>query len=247
MNSVVKIIKRRFRVSPRARLVREVLKSFQNSIDLGNLDSKVLNQLVINKGIDYIIDVGANIGQFGTEIFRNGFAGELVSYEPDPSLFRTLVETTGKHKNWRAFNFGVGSTLSELDLYVSKNDGLSSSFLRMNRIHETLFPNTDAASTIKVPIVTLDNHLIIKESKKTFLKIDTQGFESEVLEGARELLKKIQLIQIEVSVINLYDGQANLLNLLQTLQESGLSIVDVLGINRVNGKLVQFDLIGERP
>ena len=61
------------------------------------------------------------------------------------------------------------------------------------------------------------------------------------------MLKKIQLIQIEVSVINLYDGQANFLDLLQTLQESGLSIVDVLGINRVNGKLVQFDLIAERP
>lgn len=84
---------------------------------------------------------------------------------------------------------------------------------------------------------------IIREAKRIYLKIDTQGFEKPVLLGARGIMDKIVGIQLEMSVVPLYDGQALFQELLTWLDDAGFEMWGVVPgfMNRTTGRMLQFD------
>lgn len=236
-------IKSRLRTSSLARSARELLAGMG---EISNRPFKSIARNLENFQITGVIDVGANVGQFGLDVRRHGFEGLIVSYEPVQETFGLLSQTIKQHQPWKAFQLGLGATESERTINISGNAGLSSSILEMGSLHLENFPNSATVAKQKISISTIDNQLEVLglRPQEIMLKLDVQGFEAEVLEGASQSLSKIPLCYLEVSITPLYEGEISFLPILIKLSKFGHEVIDVFrGIRTKDGQLLQLDIL----
>lgn len=144
---------------------------------------------------DVAVDVGANLG-FVTGILSTltGEKGQVHSFEPSPIVFAKLLEVIKANRlsTVSAYNMGCGTEEQTMTLYCPPSSG-----------HASLRPNADIErSTLEkkvVRIVKLDDFLGSKLERLNFLKIDTEGYEDEVLLGATDLLRRFHpVVYIEL-------------------------------------------------
>lgn len=237
------VIRKNLRRSPLARSIRELLVALRSFSD-SPFKSIVKNIEEID--ISQVLDVGANVGQFGVDMRRHGYKDQIISFEPVKESFKILSNIAKKHEPWSAINLGLGDTESEKYINISGNAGLSSSLLTMGKVHIKNFPESATISTQKVSISTLDNQLeaLDLDPEKILLKLDVQGYEAEVLKGAVKSMSRIPLCFLEVSIVPLYEGEITLLPILKLLSESGHEVIDVFrGLKTKNGQLLQLDIL----
>ena len=173
-------------------------------------------------GIDVVIDVGANDGDFGREIRDEGYLGRIVSFEPNPAAFARLALAIADDPLWEAYQLGVGDEEGELRLSVASNDVMSS-FKGATDLGAGLLVE-DRAEQVRV--VRLDSFLLTRPDlvSRTYLKIDTQGFEMEVLRGAGECLLKFVAVQAELGLVKTYEDEEDWLNVLLWMRERGFEL-----------------------
>jgi len=174
-------------------------------------------------GIDFVLDVGANQGQFASEIRRCGYAGNIVSFEPLSDAHEKLMHASSTDDNWEVFpRCAVGDRNGEVEINIAGNS-LSSSILPMLESHRVAAPDSIYLGRETAPINSLDSVVMpyLKKSKAPFLKIDTQGFEWQVLDGARNSLSRLRGILIELSLVPLYEGQHMWLEIVARLEAEG--------------------------
>jgi len=195
-------------------------------------------------GINKIIDVGANVGQYALLVKELGFSGQIISFEPLSSAFSTLKEVSDKHNNWQAHNYALGNENTETVINISENS-FSSSILNMLPQHLKSAPASTFIDTEKIQIRTLDSifDTLHTASDKILLKIDTQGFEKKVLEGAGNSLHKITGIQLEMSIVPLYKSELILEEMITYLKNSGFTLYSLENgfYDQKNGQLLQVD------
>lgn len=196
--------------------------------------------------IHNVLDIGANVGQFGIDIRRYGFSGRIYSYEPVKSSFKSLLRTTCKDENWSAFPLALGIESGWSKVNVSGNDGLSSSILSMGKLHKEAFPNSDYIYSEDIELSTLDAEVLKLDinPKETLIKIDVQGFEKNVLLGGQRFFPQFPASYLEASISPLYDGEATFIELINLLDSSGHDIKEIFRASKDrNGRLLQVDLI----
>lgn len=236
-------IKSRLRSRPLARSGREFLARIGSNVD-SPFTSIVRN--LHESTVSSVIDVGANVGQFGLDIRRHGFKGQIFSYEPVEETFEVLVHTTTRHQPWQAINLGLGASEYETTINISGNAGLSSSILKIGTLHLENFPESASVAKQNISISTIDKQLEILEllPEDIMLKLDVQGFEAEVLKGASRSLSKIPICFLEVSISPLYEGEVSFLPILIELSKFGHEVIDVFrGIKAKDGRLLQLDIL----
>jgi FkbM family methyltransferase len=170
--------------------------------------------------INLVLDVGANVGQYGLRLRSAGYSGRIISFEPLRSAFTLLTKHCQKDGRWEAHNIAVGSQSQQETINVSANS-YSSSLLTMLNAHLQAAPSSKIIRQESVAMATLDAMVHLNESDRIMLKIDTQGYEHCVLQGATSTLTKVRLIQCEVSLVPLYQNQLLFWELLGLLQQSG--------------------------
>jgi len=165
-------------------------------------------KLLTDHSVDVVLDIGANIGQYGDSLRSIGYAGTIISFEPASAAFMELKKKTERDRQWRCERLGVGATAGKSVLHVSANSQ-SSSFLDMLPLHSEAAPTSGYLAAEEIEVTTVD--AIIENScganDRVFLKVDTQGFERLVLEGARRSLPRIEGIELEMSIVPLYRGE----------------------------------------
>jgi FkbM family methyltransferase len=160
-----------------------------------------------NIEIRSIIDIGANEGQFITEILDIFPNSQIYSFEPLNDCYEKIVLNFKNNKKIHSFNFALGGQEGET-IFQRSSASPSSSVLRMSNLHKKLYPFTANLVEEKVKIKRLDDVLKdVKLEHYILLKIDVQGAEAEVIKGASEILKKVHIVIIEVSYATLYENQ----------------------------------------
>lgn len=181
-----------------------------------------LGRILNHFGVDLIFDVGAHEGQYAKALRMLGYCGRIVSFEPQAVVYARLLEASRNDPMWEVAPRGaVGDQDQDLVLHISAHS-LSSSILEMLPLHEQAAPGSEIIATERVQVRTLDQlaPLYIRDAQNIFLKIDTQGYEHHVLNGANRILNKIKLIQAELSLVPLYADQL----LFDEMRESLLSL-----------------------
>lgn len=227
-------------------LARSARELFTSVIAKGDSPFKSLIRNLEKLSVTTVIDVGANIGQFGLDIRRHGFEGQIVSYEPIEEIFNALSHTVKQYQPWKALQLGLGAAESQRTINVSGNAGLSSSILDMGSLHLENFPDSATVARQNISISTIDKQLEVLGLRphEIMLKLDVQGFEAEVLKGASQSLTTIPLCFLEVSVVPLYRGEISFLPLLNELSKSGHEVIDVFrGLKAKDGQLLQLDIL----
>ncbi len=195
-------------------------------------------------GVDLVIDVGANLGQFVGWIRDRGYEGPVLSFEPQASAFRACKQARASDANWWGFQTALGEEEGSSDFHVAGNS-MSSSLLPMLDSHVMALPESAIVSTGRVTVARLDRikHQSITASKSIFLKIDTQGYELPVLRGAGGIMEKVAFIEAELSLVPLYDGQVLMADMLDEIDRLGFTLVWIEPgfSDQANARLLQVD------
>lgn len=195
--------------------------------------------------IDLVLDVGANCGQFSSGIRRGGYRGKIVSFEPLTSAFAKLTEAQVGDRLWDVYpRCAIGDQDGDVTINIAGNSA-SSSLLPMLETHTTAAPHTAYIGKETVKLMRLDSITpdFFSTFKKPFLKIDTQGFEWHVLDGAINTLSQVQGVLLEMSLIPLYEGQHLWGDMLNRMEKAGFTLWALqLGFtDSTNGRTYQVD------
>lgn len=176
--------------------------------------------------IDLVLDIGANSGQFASQVRQCGYSGRIVSFEPLSRAHLELQQSCSKDTLWDAHpRCALGDHNGEVEINIAGNSE-SSSILPMLELHRTAAPDSAYQGKEIVAIKTLDEVAgqYLKDARAPFLKIDTQGFEWQVLDGARKTLPHIKGILVELSLVPLYGGQHLWRELIDRLEAEGFTL-----------------------
>lgn len=207
-------------------------------------------QLLAHFGVDCVVDVGANSGGFASTIRSLGYSGRIVSLEPLSGPFKLLAARAAKDPAWEAIRVAAGDTDGVITINVAGNEGASSSVLAMLDTHADAAPESRYVGTEIVPQRRLDGllpELGINSTNPAFLKLDVQGYESTVLDGAVELLGKAAItgLQMELSLVPLYAGAITYSEGIDRAERLGMSLMGLLpGFSDPHsGRLLQADAV----
>ena len=206
-----------------------------------------------------IIDVGANIGQSVDRFREISDTAKIISFEPNPEAFALLKLKKSHDKNLECYNFGIGSIDGILKFNLQPDSG-SSSFKKLN-VNSNAFKSSNTkeakknhnTTTLKKKIdFNTEINIEVKSLNSVFknnipeqidiLKIDTQGYEEEVLRGASNILQNTLIIETEIIFANHYVNQATFKGIEEILSSYGFYLWDIpyIGkfpdeaVNRVN-------------
>ena len=207
-----------------------------------------LERVLSGFGIDLVLDVGANTGQYGHLLRELGYRGRILSFEPLADAHAGLLQATAADPAWTAAPRGaIGAEDGEITINVAGNSA-SSSVLPMLDAHAEAAPHSRYVGQERVALNRLDSVVADQPAKALFLKIDTQGFEASVLAGAPDTLARAVAVQVELSLIPLYGGQALYDTVMASLRDLGFELWAVWpGFGRDDGRLLQMDAIFARP
>ncbi len=212
------------------------------------LEKHLRNVLGLLK-INCVIDVGANAGQFGSMIRNMGYRERIVSFEPLASAFAQLEHATSDDKKWRVFQLAVGSRNSKM--IINRTDDTDfSSFRTPNAYGKKRFPNhMNPAGQEKVEMATLA-HLWPDitdgiNKPRVFLKMDTQGYDLEVLKGTGTTLEQVIGIQSEISLKPIYENVPDYLEVLAELRHHGFGLTGMYLVARDKKTLevIEYDCV----
>jgi FkbM family methyltransferase len=176
-------------------------------------------------GVRSVLDVGANVGQFGRDLRRAKFTGTILSVEPLGAAYRELATQIAGDPGWTAEQAAVSDRSGTLTMNVAGNS-VSSSVLPMLTGHLEAAPAARYVRTEEVPATTVDD-LVARhrlDPAGTLLKIDVQGYEKSVLDGAGSTLPQFAAVRTEMSLVPLYEGQALMPEIMSYLAERGFDL-----------------------
>ncbi len=203
--------------------------------------------LVLEKnGIDLFLDVGANIGQTGLKLRENGYPNRILSFEPVLPCHEKLRMAARGDRNWQVFErLALGDYDGETEIFLSEATDLSSIGRPTDNLNRAL-PRARAAATDKVSIRRLDS--LFPDgfgAGRVFLKVDAQGCDLAVLKGAEKIFDRISGVQVEASLIPLYENEPDYLDVLGFLHDAGMRphIVAERTFSRQLCRQLQIDVI----
>ncbi|HWF63306.1 MAG TPA: FkbM family methyltransferase [Rhizomicrobium sp.] len=206
------------------------------------------NDFLISREIDTIVDVGANIGQFGKEVRSEGFRGRIFSFEPIPQVHRILSQNLAHDPQWRSYCVGLSDKRGSALINVSSKTVFSS--LQPIRSAALDF-DVDAAAVSRQEITLSRLEDFDQEigGRRVFLKIDTQGHEQKVLRGAGEILERLHGIQLELPISALYEETWTIAEAMAWMRSSGFLPTSFCPVNyhhRDPMAIVEVDCIFRR-
>ncbi len=198
-------------------------------------------------GVNLVLDVGANVGQYASRLRRLGYDGRIVSFEPVAAAHAALSKAAAGDQGWVvAPRTALGDEDGSITMQVSNRSDMSSA---LTIRAETLAaqPKAQTVGVEEAPVARLDRLYpeYVGAGEFAFLKMDTQGFERRVLAGAQESLGKLAGLQLEMSLRPLYDGESDYLELIDLLISRGFEPVLFLPgfFSKRLGRQLQIDAV----
>jgi FkbM family methyltransferase len=196
--------------------------------------------------VDLVLDVGANDGGYAKTLRNIGYKGRIVSFEPTSGAYEKLKAKSKEDNLWDiAQRMALGNEETSTCINIASNSR-SSSLLKMLDTHVKAEPSSAYFSSEVVEVHRLDqiyHQYAGNENTSTFLKIDVQGFEKQVIDGSLGVLNSIRCIQVELSLIPLYEGSLLFRDMLDFLEDLGYKLYAIIPgfSDKKTGRLLQMD------
>lgn len=200
--------------------------------------------------VDAVLDVGANSGQYGRRLRRHGWQGPIISFEPQADVHARLLRQARPDRSWIvAPPMALGAEDGVATLERSAESDMSS-LLPQNPTLQKLSPSSAIIGRVEVPLRRLDGLPQLQDGRfaRMLLKVDVQGSELDVLEGARGLLDRIVGIQLETALVPLYVGEHGFRSALERLEDLGFDLHLLIPgyYERKLGRQLQVDMVAFR-
>jgi FkbM family methyltransferase len=200
--------------------------------------------LLSNYGINLILDVGANVGQYATRTRTLGYEGRIISFEPIASVYAELANNAAPDLRWETFQLGLSNCDGEAVINVSE-DSVYSSLMNSSALLSQKYDRSGYVAQETIKTAKLDSIFdrYCQPSDQTLLKIDVQGHEKYVLAGATAVLQHIKAIQLELSFVQHYEAEPLMMEMVEYLSTQGFTLIALspLSHNLALGNLLQAD------
>lgn len=241
-------------LQPLKRLIRSTSRALGYDImplrDIKDRDFAIhLGQLFRHLDIDCVLDVGANTGQYHDFLREQvPYAGRIISFEPVRQNIEILRQRQAADAKWTVLGHALGSSRSRATINVMKSDQFSSFRTPDNAAVPEFEGLNETSHSELVEIHRLDDILPALQARHGFrniyLKVDTQGFDLEVLAGAAASLPAIRALQTEASIIGIYRDMPDYMQTIRYLNERDFDISGLYPISRDPAmRLIEFDCV----
>jgi FkbM family methyltransferase len=222
---------------------------YPNPAVLGPHLKKLLDLYEIN----CVIDAGACIGQYGRLLRGVGYTGRIVSFEPVAESFAALQSTSRFDGAWLARNLALGAEERTLLINVTRHPGLCSFLEPAQFIADFVGREAEVKAREEAAMTRLDrifDDLVAGlATPRVYLKMDTQGYDIEVLKGAAGCLDRIVALQTEVATKYQYHGMTGYQEVISYLEERGFQISGIfpVALDERDLTAIEFDCVMVRP
>ena len=210
-----------------------------------------LAELFAQLDINCVLDVGAHRGQYGRFLRNLGYRGRIVSIEPIAANVAYIEQRRAGDDDWWVRPYALGresgtralnvAQVSQFSSFLAPND-----FSRREYGEASAVVRTDSVVVHRLAEVFDDCTRGIAEPR-VFLKMDTQGYEMEVLAGAGPSLGRVSALQCEVSVQPLYTNAVSYLQAIAQMAAYGFDVTGLYPVNRSRDMVViEFDCVMRR-
>lgn len=201
--------------------------------------------------VDVVLDVGANIGQFAKQARSMGYRGRIVSFEPVPDLVEVLERAAADDPDWHVMPCALGNEDGTAE--INWSPGTLSSLLPASDFGKQWKESLDATTTREITIRRLadvwDEVMAGVVDPRSFLKMDTQGYDVETFRGAGSRVGELFGLQSEVAMVPIYDGMPRFIEQLALYESAGFETTGMFPVNRDRDTLraIEFDLMMVGP
>lgn len=197
-----------------------------------------LMDFIRDRSIDVVLDVGGNVGQFGQSLRARGYRGKIISFEPISAAFATLAATAAGDGNWEVNNFALGAAAGQASINVAV-ESVFSSILPSSRAGARYDANTAVSRHEVIEVRALDE-VYPRSARNVMLKIDTQGYERQVLEGGQSVLSLLKGVWMELPIVHLYEGTWQLHEAIAFMAAAGFVPAQIHPVNYHSADLVSL-------
>jgi FkbM family methyltransferase len=239
-------------VGPGATLVIEpaVVRRHRQELDKA-LTSHLLSNLVMDVftryGVNVVLDVGANKGQYARSLRRAGYKGRIVSFEPVPETFEDLRQRADGDPDWHVHQLALGREDGSLEMNVVP--GTLSSMLPPTDFGAQRYERLQTAEIQQVPVRRLDgildDLLAGVPDPRPYLKLDTQGFDLEAFAGLGKRAEDVVGMQSEVAFLQIYEGMPRFAESLAVYEQAGFEVAGFHPVSRERrtARVLEFDCV----
>jgi FkbM family methyltransferase len=197
--------------------------------------------------IDHVLDIGANVGEYGHDLRTLGYTGTIHSFEPIPEVYHTLEAAAKGDDRWCTHQQAFGANHEKKDFHVAQGSKLSS-FLHSNSYGQEEIPVMQLQRIEKVLVKRLESWSTqLPLYSRIFLKIDTQGYDMEVLRGAESFLPRVIALQTELAVSPIYQGAPSFEEHLEFISAAGFALAGLFPVTYDRHfRVIEFDCLALR-
>ncbi|KUH68550.1 FkbM family methyltransferase [Mycolicibacterium novocastrense] len=208
-----------------------------------------LQQLFKHFKVDCVFDVGANVGQYATMLREKvGYKGLVVSFEPDPSVAAELTKKAQRQPRWVVEELAISAEDGTAEFNVMKENTFSSLsaprhdevdlFTELNKVSKTVTVKTENLAT------TVDRLRGQFGFSRPFLKLDTQGYDTQIVSAAPEAVKTFVGLQSELAIKKLYADSVDFREAITIYEKCGFELSALVPNNAGHfPRLVEVDCI----
>ncbi len=204
-----------------------------------------LDKLLTHFDIDCVLDVGANRGQFARELRESGYRGDIHSFEPVAATFEALERNASGDARWRTWPLALGPRSGRQSINVLRDDAYSSlrapTDAEKTHFGDRLTPHHRESVTVATLDDFLRDHQAEFSRRRILLKMDTQGYDLEVIAGAADSLARIRVIVSEVAFMPFYEQAPGYLEALARYQSLGFRLSCVIPTHRRESDLALIE------
>jgi FkbM family methyltransferase len=211
-----------------------------------SISSFKINYLIsiYEKNFKTIFDIGANQGQFTIASMNRFPEANIYAFEPISEVLLKFKNNISGNDRVRVYNCAVGDTCGEIIFYSNKYSHVSSALVINEK---NTIPNYDQSATSRIKIKTIKMDDILDDISiisPVLLKLDVQGYEREVIRGARRLLQKVDYIIIETPFVKLYEDQPLFNEINTLLNEHNFKLVAPIDFYEGNNlQIIEIDFL----
>ena len=202
-----------------------------------------LRDIIRELGINVVLDVGANAGQFAAGVRSIGFPGRIVSFEPVRRDFDALTRRMGRDAEWRGMHMALGDADGTAEINVVPSMTVMNSLLAPITASRTLETETVQVRRLDGILAGL---LADVSAPRCLLKMDTQGFDLRCFAGAGGCLGQVVALFSELSVKQLYQRSPHYRDWLAVYEKAGFELMRLPVVSRREGAVQEMNCLMRR-
>lgn len=200
-------------------------------------------------GVNCVVDVGANRGQYALRLRNAGYGGRIISFEPLVHNAEALEKLAADDPDWHVMRVALGSADNEAEMMVAGGEGKMSSLCTPSEFGKSWSRNLSTEQKESVAVRRLDglyDDLVAGlDDPRVYLKLDTQGYDLEAFAGAGDRTEDVVGMQSEVACVPIYDNMPRLPQQLKVYEAAGFELTGMypVTIDRTSLRVIEFDAV----